>query len=458
MTLISQHVVLTSFQVSYNTPANSSGALFSAQVQLDVIDPEIVVESFDVELSCIVTVKKPVHQHCADCTTKVTSLKKLQLAPEPLHLAKGMHKFPFSYLFPGHLPATTISPLVNLEYKFNAVVTTTHGEKLRFSKDIPLARSVLPGNDKHSIRVFPPTNLTASVNLNPCIHPIGEFPISLRLSGVTTKTKDSVVRWRLRKLNWRIEESEKMVSPACAKHSAKLGGEGKGILHEDVRTIGEANIDFQKTPWKSDFDAGEVDAEFTCHINSSKKPVCDVEAPNGLQVTHNLVVEMVVAEDWSPKAKPNQITPTGSARILRTQFHVMLTERPGMGVSWDEETPPVYEDVPASPPHYQGTTDFDLAEIGGQMEEIHFDPNTSQISSTAAGSSSAHNSARPATSGSGSSAEGARSSADIPAYSRGRFVLDVDDLLSAPPETTQESTAEDAQQDIQVVQAQPARR
>lgn len=249
-----------------------------------------------------------------------------------------------------------------------------------------------------------------------------------------------------------------MVSPACAKHSTKLGGEGKGILHEDTRTIGEANIDYQKTPWKSDFDAGEVDAEFTCHINPSKKPVCDVEAPNGLNVSHNLTVEMVVAEDWSPKGKPSQVTPTGSARILRTQFHLMLTERPGLGVSWDEETPPVYEDVPASPPHYQpGMTDYDLAGIGGEMEEIHLDPHTSQISRAAVGSSTGRSPARPSTSGSGSSTEGARSSADIPSYSRGRFVLDVDDLLSAPPETRRESTTEDAQEDIEVVQAQPAR-
>jgi hypothetical protein len=436
--------------VSYNTPTNSSGALFSAQLQLNVIDPEVTIESFDVELSCSVTVKKPVHQHCTECSTKITSLKKISLTPEPLYLHKGMHKFPFSYLFPGYLPASTNSTLVNLEYSLNAVAKTTTGEKITLTKIIPLTRSVLPGNDKHSIRVFPPTNLTASVNLNPCIHPIGEFPVTLRLSGITSKTKDSTVRWRLRKLNWRIEEHEKMISPACAKHAVKLGGEGKGILHEDIRTVGDGNVDYQKTPWKSDFDAGEVDAEFNCAINPAKKPVCDVEAPNGLSITHNIIVEMVVAEDWSPKNKPTQITPTGSARILRTQFHLMLTERSGLGISWDEETPPVYEDVPASPPPYQHMTDFDLAAIGGQMEEIHLDPNTNQIATTAASSSGAN--ARPSTSGSGSSS-GARNSADIPAYSRGRFILGVDDLLSAPPENRRESTTEEAQQeDIQVAQ------
>lgn len=413
------------------------------------------MQSFDVELSCIVSVKKPVHQHCADCASKTTSLKKLQFAPEPLPLKKGMHKFPFSYLFPGHLPATTKSGLVNLEYKFNGVVTTATGEKIKLTKDIHLSRSVLPGNDKESVRVFPPTNLTARVNLNPCVHPIGEFPVSLRLSGITSKTADSIVRWRLRKLNWRIEETQSMVSPACAKHAAKLGGEGKGIQHEDTRTIGEANIDYNRTPWKSDFDAGEVDAEFMCNINPSKFPVCDVEAPNGLKVSHNLVIEMVVAEDWSPKGKPTQVTPTGSARILRTQFHLMLTERPGMGVAWDEESPPVYEDVPASPPHYpnQGMTDVDLARIGGELEELHLDPHTNQFSQTAAGPSSGlrPSPARPVSAGSESSAE-------LPAYSRNRPVLDVDDLLSGPPDTRRESTTSEVEEDMEVVEAQPLRR
>ena len=46
------------------------------------------------------------------------------------------------------------------------------------------------------------------------------------------------------------------------------------------------------------------------------------------------------------------MTPTGAARVLRMQFNLNVTERCGLGISWDEEMPPVYEDVPASPPGY----------------------------------------------------------------------------------------------------------
>lgn len=34
------------------------------------------------------------------------------------------------------------------------------------------------------------------------------------------------------------------------------------------------------------------------------------------------------------------------------QFRLCVTARPGMGISWDEEQPPVYENVPDSPPSY----------------------------------------------------------------------------------------------------------
>jgi len=168
---------------------------------------------------------------------------------------------------------------------------------------------------------------------------------------------------------------------------------------------------------------------------------------------------MVVAEEWSPKHKPNQATPTGAARILRTQFHLLLTERPGLGVSWDEETPPVYEDVPASPPHYTNVTDFDLAEISGQMEEFHFDPNTAQAGTTMASSSTG--TAKPSSSGSGSSADPPHSSAEIPANMRGRNILDVDDLLSGPLDrhepTVVDNNDDDDDEDIEVVSAEPIR-
>ena len=37
--------------------------------------------------------------------------------------------------------------------------------------------------------------------------------------------------------------------------------------------------------------------------------------------------------------------PTGAARVLRMQFRLSITERSGLGISWDDEVPPTYQDV-----------------------------------------------------------------------------------------------------------------
>lgn len=112
---------------------------------------------------------------------------------------------------------------------------------------------------------------------------------------------------------------------------------------------------------------------------------CDLDDPTlGVHVSHLLLVEVVVAEelihsterklfskasesltpinssssvsskDNHPATPPPQMgTPTGAARVLRMQFKLQLTERSGLGIAWDDEVPPTYEDVSSlSPPTY----------------------------------------------------------------------------------------------------------
>lgn len=354
--------------VFYNQPQCSTGALFSGQLKVQVVDPTVTLDKFQMRLLATVTTKKPVSHNCPDCISQTTEIYKWEFLKAPTQLRHGDHSFPFSYLLPGHLPATTHGSLASLEYHLAAVATTSTGENITYQRSIDVKRAIMPGNDKHSVRVFPPTNLTAHVTLPPVIHPIGDFGIELRLSGLTTRSKDAMTRWRLRKLNWRVEETQKFVAPACTKHAQKVGGEGKGILHDEMRIVGHDEV---KNGWKNDFDEGNVDVEFNVALNPTLKPLCDIESPNGLSVTHNLVIEMVVAEEWAPLKRPNQATPTGAARVLRTQFHIVLTERCGLGISWDEEQPPMYEDVPASPPTYTQMEDFDIAELDGESDHLN---------------------------------------------------------------------------------------
>ena len=359
--------------VFYGTTQNSTGALLSGRLRLAVTGPsgEVKLTKLQMNLNAAITTKKPVAKDCPECTKRVSELNKWKFLSEPMtyHEADD-HQFPFSFLLPGHLPASTCSVLGSVAYFLEAQATTSHGEEIQLRHPLKIERAVPPGLEKSSIRIFPPTNLTARVIMPPVIHPIGNFPIQMILSGVVDKKTESQTRWRLRKLMWRIEEHTKMISPACPKHGHKVGGSGKALQHEDERVVGNDEL---KTGWKSDFDTagGEITLEFDARLSTSRHPICDMDSPAGLLVKHNLVIELIIAEEFCPNRNTSLITPTGAARVLRMQFALSVTERAGMGISWDEEMPPVYEDVPASPPGY-GSSDRNDGTFGGAiMEDYH---------------------------------------------------------------------------------------
>lgn len=339
--------------VCYGSPANSTGALFSGRLRVAISElaGEVVLNQFDVRIVSKTTTRKPVSSHCSGCVTRTDELTHMNFLADNLTLKAGDHDFPFSYLFPGHLPASCDASLGRVEYFVMAYAKSTTGEEFNLQMPLNVRRALLPGNDKSSIRIFPPTNLTGRVVLPSVVHPIGQFPIEMTLSGVVDKGDETQTRWRLRKMMWRIEEHQKIVSTACQKHAHKIGGEGKGVLHQETRVIGHNE---EKSGWKTDFDTagGEISMQFEASINPTTNPVCDMAAPGGLEVKHNLVIELIVAEEFCQNRNTRTITPTGAARVLRMQFNLHVTERSGLGISWDEEMPPIYEDVPASPPGY----------------------------------------------------------------------------------------------------------
>jgi len=345
--------------VFYGNPTQSSGALLSGQLLLTVTDPEVRLQSFEMDLLARITTKKPVHKDCPECSSHTTTLFHWKFLTEPNRFKRGTHTFPFSYLLPGHLPATSHTALGMIDYALSSTASTSESDTISVTRTLTIQRALMPTIDKNHIRIFPPTNLTATVVLPSQIYPIGEFPVQMRLSGIIdTSLKDIQRRWRIRRVNWRIDEHSKIISAACHKHAHKVGGEGKGILHEETRAIGSNDL---KSGWKTDFDTpgGQIEFEFNAAIKPNLKPVCDVESPTGLASSHYLVLEVIVAEEQTAAKSAKYATPTGAARILRMQFKLLVTERSGMGVSWDEEMPPMYEDVPNSPPGYHRMEDWE---------------------------------------------------------------------------------------------------
>lgn len=358
--------------VMYNSPSSSTGALLSTQIKLVVQDPsgQVTLTKWKRTLRAISTTKRPVHRDCKACTERIDILSEADIISKPTtYLASQENTVPFQYLFNGRLPASTVCQLGAIAYELILSATTSEGQEISYRKELTLHRAIPEGALKSSIRIFPPTNLTGRVQLPQVVHPIGQFPVALTLSGVVEKKETAQTRWRLRKLMWRVEEHSKVTSTPCSKHTGKVP-DGKALLHTETRTIGTDEL---KSGWKTDFDTigGEITVEFDASVATkpSHKPVCDVDSPSGTNVSHNLVLELIVAEEFCSIKNPSIITPTGAARVLRMQFGLIVTERAGMGISWDEEMPPVYEDVPDSPPGYGSADRRDGAWGGAEILE-----------------------------------------------------------------------------------------
>lgn len=343
--------------VFYGNSSQSSGALLSGQLLLTVTDHEIKLETLDMALVARVTNRRPITKDCPNCQVKDTDITTWIFLTEPTHYKVGIHTFPFSYLLPGRLPATTHGELGHLDYVLEARAVSAMSDTITVSRTLTVQRA-LPGKEKTSIRVFPGTNLNLRLVVPSTIHPIGEFPIQMSMTGIIDNSLMNLQkRWRIRRMNWKIEENGRIISPACPKHANKVGGENKGILHEDTRSIGGNEL---KDGWKTDYDTqgGEITFEFMASIKLDSHPVCDVDSPSGLTVDHNLVLEIIVSEEQTMGKSTKGAMPTGLANVLRMQTKITVTERAGMGISWDEEMPPMYEDVPGSPPIYAGIEDY----------------------------------------------------------------------------------------------------
>jgi arrestin-related trafficking adapter 1 len=349
------------------TPQHSTGALLSTKIKLIVDDPsgKVTLNKWTRTLRAVSTTKKPVGKDCHQCSERYDVLSQADIITKPTTYHASDDNFvPFQFLFEGHLPATTHSPLGSVYYELLINATTSNNESISFTQPLNIQRAVPEGVPKASIRIFPPTNLTGRVQIPPVVHPIGTFPITMTLSGVVEKRETSSTRWRLRKMMWRVEEHYTSVSTPCSQHVGKVK-DGKAIQYTDTATLGNGEL---KTGWKTDFDTigGEIYVELDASVATSPKhkAICDVESQSGMKVNHNLVIELIVAEEFVPHKNSQMITPTGAARVLRMQFALNVTQRAGMGISWDEEMPPMYEDVPDSPPGY-GSADKNNGAWGG---------------------------------------------------------------------------------------------
>ncbi|ODV63151.1 Ldb19p ASCRUDRAFT_74533 [Ascoidea rubescens DSM 1968] len=229
--------------IFYGSPKNSSGALLSGLLILKIpnknssdsipSDPT-TINSVQIKLLQIVNYSKPflppssVISSCSKCKHKTTELARWDVLVSSTAFSPGRQVYPFSHLLPGSLPASSVlgsTHTATITYQLVATSKCLYKNKettVDTTLPLKIMRSFLKEQDKHSLRVFPPTNVTASATLPNVIYPKSNFSIELKLDGMVDK--ENKKRWRMRRMNWRIEENVKVRANCCSSsyHDTKL--------------------------------------------------------------------------------------------------------------------------------------------------------------------------------------------------------------------------------------------
>lgn len=368
--------------VFYGTPENSTGALISGQLFLDIQDDKIDIDSFKATLNIHTSYKRAFRSHCHECQNRIVELQAWVLLDHTTRLYRGRHAFPFSALLNGDLPASTNTPLVCISYEFRAVAhlsclttATARPVQLKFDRTFSVKRSVPePLFPHHSARVFPGIDIKASADYTTVIYPTSTNKLFLKLDGLAAYNErlKYVDLWRLKKVTWKFEEAIQTIVPACNKHIASSStiNNVRGILRKEVRIIGEREL---HDGWKSNYSRsdGSVDMEIDYYIDPARfhtgefKYACGMKTADGTKVKHCLLLELFFSKEYQAEGVTHHTSWTSTGCTLRMRLGIVLTDHAGLGVSWDSEAPPVYEDVPPSPPAYpsRSSTDYQNLEL-----------------------------------------------------------------------------------------------
>lgn len=187
----------------------------------------------------------PSVQACMNCKCMTKDMKSWDIENASTDLNVGKHSFPFSYLIPGNTPATAFlgsNSGTHIEYELVAVATykdprrgcSSHlkDQLLQLSMPIRITRSTPRTPDKTSLRVFPPTELTATAVLPNVIYPKSTFPLEMKIDGISSVDR----RWRMRKLGWRIEEVTRVRSHVCDMHIHELKNLEKTVEAKEAKS------------------------------------------------------------------------------------------------------------------------------------------------------------------------------------------------------------------------------
>ncbi|SCU80209.1 LAME_0B02036g1_1 [Lachancea meyersii CBS 8951] len=247
---------------------------------------------------------------CKDCCSKVTELARWDVVVKETDIPLGDHVYPFSHLIPGSVPATVaigMESKTEVNYELVAVasykpIPTEQNKggrtrKVLLTLPVPVTRSILRGPDRNSLRIFPPTDLVATAVLPNIIYPKSTFPLELKIDGISSEDR----RWRMRRLNWKIEEKARVRLQACDVHKSKLNQLEKEVAESEARKKTS-----KAKPVKRSHDAAP---QITTSVCTLEEALSNTNAPED----PNAVAEPSAPEEESAPEENNLIHPSDHA-------------------------------------------------------------------------------------------------------------------------------------------------
>lgn len=165
----------------------------------------------------------------------------------------------------------------------------------------------------------------------------------------------------LRRVNWRLDETQTVIAPACLKHAPRSGSV-KGIVRSAFCTLGAGELISGWTTTSLPSLQGDVgpaaNLDFIFGPVHPSVALCDVKTEDGTETAHALVMEVLVES-------------AAGTRLLKMRFHPAVTEREKGGLAWDEEAPPVYGEGGGAPPVYIGDAPGYEEIVGEAVEGVY---------------------------------------------------------------------------------------
>lgn len=328
--------------IMYGSPENSTGALLSGVLDL-IVASEATLNSADLR---IVQETHYFHKHHqVTHASHQEVLAQWDVLKNPQVFPQGEHGYPFSHLLPGELPCSIKTSIFEIEYYLEAhAIVEGLGRPVELRKILTIGRSVVSVTDRTAMRVFPPTELNLSFVLPTAIFPNSSFVSEMRIENLNTPPNfnGQKTRWNVRKVNWHFDETTKVKLP-----------DGQTIDNTEVIYDG-----MLRKGWKLDFSTTGLAELVTRDFSQPAGKIIHKDLSDqvlGISISHVLHVEVLIAEETVQDYTDKTGTPSGRARVLRVKFIMNVVDPPGLGISWDDEVPPVYADVPLSPPAYEAS-------------------------------------------------------------------------------------------------------